>query len=82
MPGGREKRRQRQGHHHRQVEQDRRRGGRGEAVQRIEDAAVERDETDQEQIGERDPREVDRKREAARVVAESRRQQIDYPGRE
>ena len=82
MPGGREKRRQRQGHHHRQVEQDRRRGGRGEAIQRIEDAAVERDEADQQQIGERDPREIDRKREAARVLAESGRQQIDHPGRE
>ena len=69
-------------HHHRQIEQDRRRGGGGETIERVEDAAVERDEADQQQIGKRDAGEIDREREAARVLAKSRRQQIDHPGRE
>ena len=79
---GRKEGRQRQRHHHRQVEQDRRRRRRRKTVERVEDAAVERDQADQQQIGKRDPGELDREREAARILAEARRQQIDHHRRE
>ena len=42
------------------------RGRRREAAERVEDAAVERDQADQQQIGKRDAGELDRQREAAR----------------
>ena len=45
---------------------------RREAVERIEDAAVERHQRDQQQIGKRDAGELDREREAAGIVARSR----------
>ena len=64
MAGGRKESRKRQRHDQRQVEQDRRGGGGGETLQRIEDAAVERDQRDQQQIGKGDARELDREREA------------------
>ena len=54
----------------------------GEAVERVEDAAVERHQADQQQIGKGDAGELDRERKAARVLAEAGRQQIDHPGRE
>src|ERR1022692_2297119 len=47
------------------------------ALQRIEDAAVERDQRDQQQIGKSDAREIDRDREALRIAREARRQHID-----
>ncbi len=71
MAGGRKERRKRQRHHHRQIEQDRRGGGGGETLQRIEDAAIERHQRDQQQIGKGDAGEIDREREAAGIVARS-----------
>ena len=50
--------------------------------ERIEDAAVERHQRHQQQIGKRDARELDREREAPRVVAEAGREQIDHRRRE
>ena len=80
MPGGREEHGDRERRHHREVEQDRRGGRRGEAAERVEDAAVERHQRDQQQIGKRDARELDRERKAAGVVGEARRQQSITPG--
>ena len=71
MAGGRKEQRERERRHHRQVEQDRRRGGRRKAAERIEDAAVERHQRDQQQIGKRDARELDREREALAVLRRS-----------
>ena len=82
MAGGREERGERQRRHHRQIEQDRRRRGRGETVQRVEHAAIERHQRDQQQIGKGDAREIDRERETARIAREARRQQRDHAGRE
>ncbi len=53
-----------------------------EAVEGIEDDAVERHKADQQKIGKGDPGEIDRQREPARVFADSRREQIDHQGRE
>ena len=78
MARGRKERGKRQRHHHRQVEQDRRGGRRREAAERVEDAAVERDQADQQQIGKRDAGELGRQREPARVRVEARRQQTDH----
>ncbi len=64
--------------HHREVEKDRRGGGGGEALQRIEDAAVERDQRDQQQIRKGDARELDRERIAARIFRKTRRQDVDH----
>ena len=64
VSGGRKEGRERERRHHRQIEQDRRRGRRREALQRIEDAAIERHQRDQQQIGKGDAREIDREREA------------------
>ena len=66
MAGGRKKRRQRQRRHHRQIEQDRRRRRGRETMQRIEDAAIERDERDQQQIRKGDAREFDGERVSGR----------------
>ena len=55
-------RRQRQRHHHREIEQDRRGRGGGEALQRVEDAAIERHQRDQQQIGKGDAGELDGER--------------------
>ena len=82
VAGGREEKRERQRRHHREVEQDRRRRGGGEAAERVEDAAVERHQRDQQQIGKRDARELDRERKLAGIVGEARRQQRDHRRRE
>ena len=82
MPGGREEGRKCKRRHHRQVEEDRRRGGCGEPVQGVEDAAIERHQRDQHEVGKGDAGEFDRKREALRVVIEAGRQQRDDGGRE
>ena len=82
MAGGRKKSRQRERDHEREIEQDRRGGGGGEALQRIEDAAIERDQRDQQQIGKRDAREIDCERETLRIAREARRQHIDHRRRE
>ena len=82
MAGGRKERRQRERHHHREIEQDRRGGGGGEALQRIEDAAIERHQRDQQQIGKCDAGEIDRERVAAGIVRKARRQHIDHRRRE
>ena len=71
MAGGREECGQRQRHDDREIEQDRRRGGGGETLQRIEDAAIERDQRDQQQIGKGDAGQIDRERIAAGIVAQS-----------
>ena len=68
---------QRQRHHHRQIEQGGGGGGRGEPLQRIEDAAVERHQRDQQQIGKSDAGQIDGKREALGIALKTRRQQID-----
>ena len=82
MTGGREEHREQQRDHDRQVEQDRRRGGGGEALQGIEDAAVERDQRDQQQIRKGDAGELDRQREALGIAREARRQHVDHRRRE
>ena len=79
---GRKEERQRERRDHREVEQDRRRRGRRKAAERIEDAAVERHQRDQQQIGKGDARELDREREALAVVREARRQHRDHRRRE
>ncbi len=53
MAGGREEDGEQQRHDDRQVEQDRRRGRRGKTLQGIEDAAIERDQRDQQADRER-----------------------------
>jgi hypothetical protein len=68
--------------HHRQIEQDRRRRGRGEALQRVENAAIERDEAHQQQIGKGDAGELDGNGEAVRVFPVAGGQQRDHRGRE
>ncbi len=82
MAGGREEGGERERQDERQIEQDRRRGGGGETLQRIEDAAVERHQRDQQQIRKGDARELDREREASRILAEARRQHVDHRRRE
>ena len=59
-----------------------RRGGGRETGDRVEDAAVERHQGDQQEIGKRDPRELDRQREAAGILGKPRRQQRDHRRRE
>ena len=68
--------------HHRQIEQDRSRGGGGKALQRVEDAAIERDQRDQQQIGKGDAGEFDGERKPAGVARKARRQHVDHRRRE
>ena len=63
-------RRQRQRRHHRQIEEDRRRRGAGKAVHHVEHAAIQRHQRDQQQIGKRDPGQLDREFAAHRIVGE------------
>ena len=44
----------------------------GEAADGVEDAGVERHDRDEQQIGKRDARELDRERETARVLGKAR----------
>lgn len=62
------------------VEQDRRGGEGGIALDGIEGRAEERDHGHEQQIGEGDPRQRDRELEHGRVGAEARRQQPHQPG--
>ena len=78
VAGARKERGQRQRHHHRQIEEDRRRGGTGEAVHDVEHAAIERHQRDQQQVGKGDPRQRDREFAAGRVVGEARREDADH----
>ena len=82
VAGGGEKRGDAQRHHQRHIQQDRRGGGGGETLQRIEDAAIERDQGNQQQIGECDAGKFDGERIAHRVIDEARRQKVDDGGRE
>jgi len=82
VAGGREIAREQERGDHRHVKQDRRGRGGGEAVERVEDAAVERHQRDQQQIGKGDARELDRKAEALRIGAEAGRQHVDNRRRE
>ena len=78
---GREECGERQCRQHDQVEQDRRGRRRSEATQRVENAAVERHQGHQQQIRKGDSSELDREREAHRVLVEPRRQHADHVGR-
>ena len=64
--------------HHGHVEQNRRGGGRGEAGERVENAAVERHQRHEQQIRKRDPCQLDRQRETARILGKARREQRDH----
>ena len=75
VAGGREEDGEGERRDHREIEQDRRGGSRGEALQRVEDAAVERHQADQQEIGKGDAGELDREREAAGVLVEAGREQ-------
>src|SRR5207253_3393564 len=74
--------RQQQRRHHRQVEQNGCRRRSGKARERVEDAAVERDERNQEEVREGNARELDGEHKAAGVVAKSGCQQLDQVRRE
>ena len=67
-----------EGDHH-DVHQDRRRGGQGEAAERVEDAGEERGQRDEDDVGEGDAAVLDREREAL-VAGEARRHGEDEPG--
>src|SRR5262249_12075820 len=76
------KSREREGRHHRKVEQDGRGGRRREAVERVEHAAVERNERHREEIRKGDARERDREREAAGITLEAGGKNADHRRRE
>ena len=54
-----------------QVQQDRRRGGCGKPVDRVQHTALQRDQRDEQQIGKGDPGELDGKPEFLRVGAKA-----------
>src|SRR6185437_1701606 len=62
------------------IEQHRRRRRRGEALDRIQNAALQRRQRDEEQIGKGDPRQPDGEREFLRMRAKPRRQYVEQPG--
>ena len=76
QPGHRERR------HHRHIEQRRCRRRRRKAIDRVEDAAPQRHQRDQQQIRKRDPRQANRERELLRVAGKAGRQQVDRLRRE
>ena len=82
MARGRKEHRDRERRHHRQIEQNGRCRRRREACQRIQNAAVKRDQRHQQEIGKGDARELDRQGEAFRILGKSRRQQGDHRRRE
>ena len=82
MPRRRKEHGQRECRDHRKIEQDRRGRRRSEAAERIEDAAVERHQRHQQEIGKRDARELDRECETAGVIGEAGREQRDHRRRE
>ena len=82
MARSRKPHRHRQRHHDRQVEQDRRRRGGRKTLQRVENATVQGDQRDQQQIGKGDARELDRQPITARVTGEAGREHIDHCRRE
>ena len=82
MAGTREECRQRQRRHHREVEQDRCSRGGSEAIERVEDAAPQRYQRDQQQIWKGDPSQIDGERELLRIARKSWCQQIDCLRRE
>ena len=79
---GREEHGERKRRHHRQIEQDRRRGRRREMMDRIQDAAIERDQRHQQQIRKGDAGQFGREREAVRIGVEARRQHRNHLRRE
>ena len=82
MAGARKQKGRRERRHHRHVEQDRRRRRGGEAMQRVEDAAPQGHERNEQEIGERDPRQRHRERELLRLSGKARRQHFDRLRRE
>ncbi len=72
---GRKEGRDRKRHHHREVEEDRGGGCARKAMHHVEHAAIERHQRDQEQVGKRDPGELDRKIALAGIMGEARRKQ-------
>ena len=81
-PGSRKKHRDGERRHDRQIEQDRSRRRRREAMDRIQDAAVERDQRHQQQIRKGDAGQFGRERETVRIGVEARRQHRNHVGRE
>ena len=71
-----------QADHHAQIKQDGRRGGCGESIDGVEDAAVKCHQGHQQQIRKGDPRKADSQREPFVLALKARRQQADYIGRE
>ena len=63
-----------------EIEQDRRRGGGGEAAERVEHAAIERDQRDEQDVDEGDPGQLDRALVAHAAGLETRRHDEDHPG--
>ena len=82
VAGAGKERGERERRHHAQTEEDRRGRRGGKAVERVEDAAVERDQGHRQQVGKGDAGERDREREEAGVALETGREQADHRRRE
>ena len=82
MTGSRKESRQRKRKHERKIEQNWSGSGRRKTLQCIEDATVERHQSDQQQVRKRDAGEFDRERKSSGVARKARRQHIDHGRRE